>query len=145
MSARLSILKTGLSVLTLVALAACGGDSGTAPSEATPSGTVGIEELAIGTGATAATRDTVTFHSIGMLTDGFRFENTYTRNQPLTILLGSAQVIAGFDQGVPGMRVGGKRRLTVPPSLGYGDRVAGPIPPNSTLIYEIELLSIRGK
>jgi FKBP-type peptidyl-prolyl cis-trans isomerase len=136
---------TRLCVLALVGLAACGGGSGTAPSQATSTDAVGIEDLVVGTGATAASRDAVTFHSIGMLTDGFRFENTYTRDQPHTILLGSAQLIAGFDQGVPGMRIGGKRRLTVPPSLGYGDKVAGPIPPNSTLIYEIELLSIRGK
>jgi FKBP-type peptidyl-prolyl cis-trans isomerase FkpA len=89
--------------------------------------------------------DTVTVHYVGTLLDGSRFDSSYDRNLPFTFRLGAGQVIAGWDQGVPGMRVGGKRRLTIPPELAYGNQAVGPIPPNSTLRFEIDLLSIAGK
>ena len=125
-----------------LSLAGCGGNDTTSPSG---QGSVGIEDLVVGTGATAATGDTVTVNYVGTFTNGTKFDSSYDRNQPYSFRIGAGQVIAGWDQGVPGMRVGGKRRLTVPPSLGYGSAAYGPIPGNSTLIFEIELLSIAGK
>ena len=134
-----------LSGLILVALAACGGgsDSGTSPSGG--GGTLVVEDLVVGTGATAAVGDTATVHYVGTFTNGTRFDSSYDRNQPFPFRIGAGQVIAGWDQGVPGMKVGGKRRLTIPPDLAYGSRGQGLIPPNATLVFEIELLSIAGK
>jgi FKBP-type peptidyl-prolyl cis-trans isomerase len=130
-----------VAALTL-GLVACGSDNGSSPSAA---GTLGIEDLVVGSGATAVSGDTVTVNYVGTLQNGTKFDSSYDRNQPLTFRLGAGQVIAGWDQGVAGMRVGGRRRLTIPPSLAYGSQGYGPIPPNSTLIFEIELLSIAGK
>jgi FKBP-type peptidyl-prolyl cis-trans isomerase len=135
-------LNRWLSALILLTLAACGGESGTSPSGG---GTLGIEDLVVGTGATAAVGDTVSVHYIGTLTNGTKFDSSYDRGQPYPFRIGAGQVIAGWDQGVPGMKVGGKRRLTIPPSLGYGNQAYGPIPANSTLIFDIELISIVGK
>jgi FKBP-type peptidyl-prolyl cis-trans isomerase len=133
-------LNRWLSALILLALAACGGgDSGTSP---TGGGTLGIDDITVGTGATAAIGDTATVNYVGTLTNGTKFDSSYDRGQPYSFRIGAGQVIAGWDQGVPGMRVGGKRRLTIPPSLAYGSQGNGPIPPNATLIFEIELLSI---
>ena len=103
------------------------------------------QDFVVGTGATAAAGDLVTVNYVGTLTNGTKFDSSYDRNQPYTFRLGAGQVIAGWDQGVVGMRVGGKRRLTIPPNLGYGSQRNGPIPASSTLIFEIELLSIAGK
>jgi FKBP-type peptidyl-prolyl cis-trans isomerase len=135
-------LNRSLSVLILLALAACGGDSGTSPSGG---GTLVSADVVVGTGATAVSGDTVTVHYIGTFTNGTKFDSSYDRNQPFTFRLGAGQVIAGFDQGVTGMRVGGKRRLTIPPSLAYGSQGQGSIPPNTTLVFEVDLLSIAGK
>jgi FKBP-type peptidyl-prolyl cis-trans isomerase len=136
-------LNRWLSALILLALAGCGGgDSGTA---ATGGGTLVIEDLVVGTGATAAAGDLVTVNYVGTLTNGTKFDSSYDRGQPYTFRIGAGQVIAGWDQGVPGMKVGGKRRLTIPPSLGYGNQANGSIPANSTLVFEIELVSIVGK
>jgi FKBP-type peptidyl-prolyl cis-trans isomerase len=131
-----------LAVLSLLTLAACGGDSGASPSGG---GTLVIEDLVVGTGATAAAGDTVTVHYIGTLTNGSKFDSSYDRNLPYTFLVGAGRVIAGWDQGVPGMKVGGKRRLTIPPDLAYGSQGRGVIPPNATLVFEIDLLAIAGK
>jgi FKBP-type peptidyl-prolyl cis-trans isomerase len=132
-----------LSALILLALAGCGGgDSVTAP---TGGGTLSIEDLVVGTGATAAVGDLVTVNYVGTLTSGTKFDSSYDRGQPYSFRIGAGQVIAGWDQGVPGMKVGGKRRLTIPPSLGYGSQANGLIPPNSTLVFEIDLVSIAGK
>ena len=132
-----------LSALILVTLAGCGGgDSSTSP---TGGGTLVIDDLVIGTGATAAVGDTVSVNYVGTFTNGTKFDSSYDRGQPYPFRIGAGQVIAGWDQGVPGMKVGGKRRLTIPPSLAYGSQGNGPIPPNATLIFEIELLSIVGK
>jgi FKBP-type peptidyl-prolyl cis-trans isomerase len=131
-----------LAVLSLLILAACGGgDSGASPSGG---GTLVIEDLVVGTGATAAVGDTVTVHYVGTFTNGTRFDSSYERNQPYPFRIGAGQVIAGWDQGVPGMKVGGKRRLTIPPDLAYGSQGRGAIPPNTTLVFEIDLLSIAG-
>ena len=135
-----------LSALILVALAACGGggDTGTATTP-TGGGTLVIEDLVVGTGATAAVGDTVSVHYVGTLTNGTKFDSSYDRGQTFAFRIGAGQVIAGWDQGIPGMKVGGKRRLTIPPSLAYGNEARGSIPANSTLIFDVELVSIVGK
>jgi FKBP-type peptidyl-prolyl cis-trans isomerase FkpA len=100
-----------------------------------------IEDTQVGTGAEAKAGQTVTVHYRGTLTDGTKFDASYDRGEPFTFNLGAGQVIKGWDQGVAGMKEGGKRRLTIPPALGYGARGAGGvIPPNATLIFEVELL-----
>jgi FKBP-type peptidyl-prolyl cis-trans isomerase len=124
-----------------VTLVACGGgDSGTSPSGG---GTLVIEDLVVGTGATAAAGDTVSVHYLGTFTNGTKFDSSYDRGTPLPpFRLGAGAVIPGFEQGIVGMRVGGKRRLTIPPSLAYGSQGSGPIPPNTTLVFEVELLAV---
>jgi len=108
----------------------------------TPSGLV-IEELVVGGGATAASGQKVSVHYTGWLTDGKKFDSSKDRGEPFAFPLGRGQVIRGWDEGVAGMKVGGKRKLTIPPALGYGARGAGGvIPPNATLVFEVELLSI---
>lgn len=102
-----------------------------------------IQDEAIGTGQEVKSGDTVTVNYLGTLTDGTKFDSSYDRNQPFTTQIGTGQVIKGWDEGIVGMKVGGKRKLIIPPSLGYGDQAAGSIPPNSTLIFEIELLSVK--
>jgi FKBP-type peptidyl-prolyl cis-trans isomerase len=138
-------LNRWLTALILLALAACGGGSDSPSAPAGGTGTLVVEDLVAGTGATAAAGDTVSVHYVGTFTNGTVFDSSYSRNQPFAFRVGAGQVIAGWDQGVPGMKVGGKRRLTIPPSLAYGSTGAGPIPPNSTLVFEIDLLSIAGK
>ncbi len=108
----------------------------------TPSGLV-IEELSVGEGAAAAVGQHVTVHYTGWLTDGTKFDSSKDRGDPFDFPLGRHHVIAGWDEGVQGMRVGGVRKLTIPPDLGYGARGAGGvIPPNATLVFEVELLGI---
>jgi FKBP-type peptidyl-prolyl cis-trans isomerase FkpA len=102
-----------------------------------------IEELAIGDGSEAAAGQSVTVHYTGWLTDGTKFDSSKDRNDPFEFPLGARHVIAGWDEGVQGMKVGGRRKLTIPPSLGYGARGAGRvIPPNATLVFEVELLAV---
>ncbi len=104
-----------------------------------------IEDLTEGSGQTAAAGDNVLVHYTGWLTDGSKFDSSLDRGQPFGFQLGAGRVIAGWDQGVAGMKVGGSRRLTIPPELAYGDRAVGGglIPANSTLIFEVELLGIE--
>ena len=113
------------------------------PERTTPSGLT-IKVLKEGTGDTkVGYGDKVSVHYTGTLTNGKKFDSSVDRKQPFTFQIGAGQVIKGWDQGVKGMRVGEKRKLTVPPKLGYGSRPTGPIPPNSTLIFEVELLKIE--
>ncbi|MCW8889952.1 MAG: FKBP-type peptidyl-prolyl cis-trans isomerase [Sedimenticola sp.] len=102
------------------------------------------DDLVEGEGATAAAGQRVVVHYTGWLTDGSKFDSSLDRNDPFTFGLGQGQVIRGWDEGVQGMKVGGKRKLTIPPQLGYGAHGAGGvIPPNATLVFEVELLEIH--
>ena len=87
--------------------------------------------------------DTVSVHYTSYLTNGSKFDSSVDRNQPFEFPLGAGRVIPGWDEGVAGMKVGEKRKLVIPPELGYGSRDMGQIPPNSTLIFEVELLGIK--
>ncbi|MGV0954028.1 MAG: FKBP-type peptidyl-prolyl cis-trans isomerase [Fluviibacter sp.] len=103
-----------------------------------------IEDLEVGTGAEAQAGQMVTVHYTGWLTDGQKFDSSKDRNDPFVFPLGQGMVIKGWDQGVVGMKVGGKRKLTIPAELGYGARGAGGvIPPNATLVFEVELLDTK--
>ena len=98
----------------------------------------------VGTGTEAQKGKTVSVHYTGWLLDGTKFDSSRDRNQPFSFPLGQGQVIKGWDEGVAGMKVGGKRKLTIPPQLGYGARGAGGvIPPNATLVFEVELLDVK--
>ena len=101
------------------------------------------EDLVVGEGAEAQTGDTVSVHYTGWLEDGTKFDSSLDRGQPLEFTLGQGGVIQGWDQGVVGMRAGGTRRLTIPPNLAYGPAGNGPIPPNATLVFEVQLLEIK--
>jgi FKBP-type peptidyl-prolyl cis-trans isomerase len=103
-----------------------------------------IENLREGSGEQAAAGNTVTVHYVGTLTNGSKFDSSRDRGQGFTFQLGAGQVIAGWDQGVAGMRIGELRKLTIPPQLAYGERGFPPvIPPQSTLVFEVELLAVR--
>ena len=101
------------------------------------------EDLVVGSGATAEAGQDVVVHYVGRLADGTQFDSSRARRDPFDFALGAGDVIKGWDEGLPGMKVGGKRRLTIPPELAYGDQgLAGIIPPRATLVFEVELLNI---
>ena len=103
-----------------------------------------IEELVAGDGTEASSGQRVTVHYTGWLTSGRKFDSSKDRNSPFAFNLGAGEVISGWDEGVAGMKIGGKRKLTLPPELGYGARGAGGvIPPNATLVFEVELLEVN--
>jgi FKBP-type peptidyl-prolyl cis-trans isomerase FkpA len=104
-----------------------------------------IENLVVGNGAEAKAGQNVSVHYTGWLTNGKKFDSSLDRGQPFSFKLGGGQVIQGWDQGVAGMKVGGKRKLTIPPELAYGNRAVGGdlIPANSTLVFEVELLGVK--
>jgi FKBP-type peptidyl-prolyl cis-trans isomerase len=103
-----------------------------------------IEDILVGTGSEAIAGNTVTVHYTGWLTNGTKFDSSKDRNDPFVFPLGAGHVIRGWDQGVAGMKAGGKRKLTIPPEMGYGERGAGGvIPPNATLVFEVELLAAK--
>lgn len=105
-------------------------------------GEMKTEDIKVGEGAEAQDGKTVKVHYVGTLTDGTKFDSSRDRNEPFEFTLGAGQVIQGWDEGVKGMKVGGVRKLTIPPELGYGAQDLGTIPPNSTLIFEVELLEV---
>jgi FKBP-type peptidyl-prolyl cis-trans isomerase len=101
------------------------------------------EDLVVGSGATAEAGQDIVVHYVGRLANGTQFDSSRARRDPLDFALGAGDVIKGWDQGLPGMKVGGTRRLTIPPELAYGDQgLAGVIPPKATLVFEVELLNI---
>lgn len=113
------------------------------PSATTMSaGGVKIEDFAVGTGAAVKAGDEIRVHYTGWTGTGDKFDSSLDRNKPFTFPFGAGRVIKGWDEGLAGMKVGGKRRLTIPPEMGYGARQAGKIPPNSTLIFAVELLEV---
>jgi FKBP-type peptidyl-prolyl cis-trans isomerase FkpA len=126
---RLALL---LAVAPVALMAACGSDT----NPTSPSQQLVVQDIVVGTGATAAVGNTVSVKYVGTFTDGSTFDSGQ-----FSFVLGAGQVIAGFDQGVVGMKVGGQRKLTVPPSLGYPNG-QGSIPPNTTLIFVVDLLSV---
>ena len=121
-----------------------GGEMEASKERMTPSG-LKITDLVEGTGAEAQSGNTVSVNYRGTLTNGQEFDSSYRRNQAFTFPLGGGRVIRGWDEGVVGMKEGGKRRLVIPPDLAYGSRGAGGvIGPNETLIFEIELVKVQG-
>lgn len=102
-----------------------------------------IEDQVLGEGDAAVAGQTVEVHYTGWLTDGTKFDSSLDRDQTFSFKLGAGQVISGWDQGVAGMKIGGARKLTIPPEMGYGERGAGGvIPPNATLVFKVELIGL---
>jgi peptidylprolyl isomerase len=123
-------------------------DTATKPTIAVPSGPppqqLQQKELVEGTGAEAKAGDEVTVQYVGAIyKTGKEFDSSWSRNEPFTFNLGVKEVIAGWDQGIEGMKVGGRRELIVPPSLGYGSEVVGSLPANSTLMFIVDLLGVK--
>ena len=104
---------------------------------------LGKQDIIVGTGAEATPGKEVSVHYVGTFLNGEKFDSSLDRGQPFAFMLGSGMVIKGWDQGVAGMKVGGKRKLVIPPELGYGAQQVGPIAPNSTLVFEVELLGVK--
>src|SRR2546421_10041723 len=104
-----------------------------------------IKELKTGTGPAAKAGDNVSVHYTGTLTDGTKFDSSRDRGQPLDFEIGTPRIIKGWNEGIKGMKVGGRRKLTIPPDMGYGAEEApgGKIPPNSTLIFDVELMYVK--
>ena len=135
----MGIRSSGWVLMTAtMALAGCGSDTPTEPS------IFRAEDILVGEGTPAVAGDTLTVHYIGTLENGQVFDDSYMRGEPYTFRLGARTVIQGWDQGLVGMRVGGKRRLIIPPALAYGSQGRPPIPPNATLTFEIELITNAG-
>lgn len=155
------MLGAGMIGLTLLFLTGCG-DSGKAdgkfatlkPEEVTKTfenkdapvqtmeSGLKYQDIKVGTGAEAETGKHIYVHYSGYLTDGTKFDSSLSRGKPFDLVLGAGRVIKGWDLGIVGMKVGGKRKLLIPSNLGYGTQGGGPIPPNADLIFDVELLKV---
>ncbi|TAL69862.1 MAG: FKBP-type peptidyl-prolyl cis-trans isomerase [Bacteroidetes bacterium] len=146
----MKILTAAFVLLSAIIFISCTSTSSTTKTETkgttgmitTPSG-LQYEDIITGTGTEAKSGNKVTVHYVGTLTDGTKFDSSKDRGQPFSFNLGAGNVIKGWDEGVAGMKIGGKRKLVIPPDLAYGSRAIGKIPANSTLIFEVELLDIK--
>ena len=147
-----ALIGAAVVVIVVMALVSTGGDdegaSSAAPGECDESpltldsGLV-VEDLECGDGEEVQRGDLVSVHYTGTLENGRKFDSSRDRGQPFQLRLGAGMVIQGWEEGLPGMRVGGTRKLTIPPELGYGEAGRPPeIPPNSTLVFEIEVLEV---
>jgi FKBP-type peptidyl-prolyl cis-trans isomerase len=116
-------------------------DASAAANAAAPK--VEMQDTVVGKGAEAVNGKSVTVHYTGTLKDGTKFDSSVDRKEPFTFTLGAGQVIKGWEQGIQGMKVGGKRKLTIPPELAYGANAVGAIPANSVLIFDVELLEVK--
>jgi FKBP-type peptidyl-prolyl cis-trans isomerase len=142
---------TSIMIMTLVVMIVTGeggtmaaSEQGSGSQEITTSSGLSYVDQVIGTGDVAVAGKTTTVHYTGWLTNGQKFDSSVDRGQPFSFPLGAGRVIKGWDEGVQGMKVGGKRKLTIPSALGYGARGAGGvIPPNATLIFDVELLGVQ--
>lgn len=148
------MMLVGLAILFVNMMLMGCGESNPVPANQNPGATSqpatiktnsGLEyiDIKVGTGAVAVAGKNVSVHYTGWLTNGTKFDSSVDRGQPFQFPLGMGRVIRGWDEGVAGMKVGGKRKLIIPPNLGYGERDMGVIPPNSTLIFEVELLGVK--
>lgn len=104
-----------------------------------------VEDVVVGEGARADSGDIVTVHYTGWLPSGRKFDSSRDSGDPFDVAIGYGRVVQGWDQGIVGMRVGGQRRLVIPPALGYGARGQGPIPGNATLVFDVELLEVENR
>jgi FKBP-type peptidyl-prolyl cis-trans isomerase len=130
-------------LLAAVAVIAVGGMAVGCGRKARMVGGVSIEDLKVGTGATATAGKHVAVHYAGRLLDGTKFDGSQDTGAPFEFELGSGTVIRGWDLGIEGMRVGGKRKLTIPPEFAYGARSGGSIPAHATLVFDVELMGVR--
>lgn len=129
-------LLTFITLILTIMLTSC--------SKTSSSGELLMEDINLGTGEEAQIGDTVEVHYTGTLEDGTKFDSSKDRNQTFSFTIGKGQVIEGWEKGVPGMKVGGTRKLTIPSDMAYGERgVPGAIPGGATLIFEVELISIQ--
>ena len=139
-----------LTLLALFLLIGCQPTLRTYPGEPTAMGKKSLssglsyQEIKEGTGTEARSGQQVTVHYTGYLNNGKKFDSSVDRGKPFTFTLGTGQVIKGWDEGVAGMKVGGKRKLIIPPEMGYGSRgTGGIIPPNAELVFDVELLDVK--
>jgi len=130
-------------LLAAVAVIAVGGMAVGCGRKARMVGGVSIEDLKVGTGATATAGKHVAVHYAGRLLDGTKFDGSQDTGAPFEFELGSGTVIRGWDLGIEGMRVGGMRKLTIPPEFAYGARSGGSIPAHATLVFDVELMGVR--
>jgi FKBP-type peptidyl-prolyl cis-trans isomerase len=150
----MNLMRLVIAALSCASLMACSEAPQPPPSAASQVTELQQTDLVVGAGAPIAAGQTAVVHYTGWLYAastqdhkqdhrGKEFDSSRTRGQPFRFLVGGGQVIKGWDEGVVGMQVGGQRRLVIPPDFGYGARGGGPIPPNSTLIFDVELLAIE--